>query len=48
VVNIPARRFTFGRSLNLGAANARGEILVALSAHAFLPDPGWPRARPSV
>ncbi len=41
VVNIPARRFTFGRSLNLGAANARGEILVALSAHAFLPDPGW-------
>jgi rhamnosyltransferase len=41
VVSIPARAFTFGGSLNLGAANARGRILVALSAHAFLPDPGW-------
>jgi rhamnosyltransferase len=41
VVELPARSFTFGRGLNLGAANARGEILVALSAHAFIPDPGW-------
>ncbi len=41
VVSIPARAFTFGGSLNLGAANARGRILVALSAHAFLPDAGW-------
>ncbi|HEY8764785.1 MAG TPA: glycosyltransferase [Solirubrobacteraceae bacterium] len=41
VIELPARSFTFGRALNLGAANARGEILVALSAHAFAPDPGW-------
>jgi rhamnosyltransferase len=41
VVELPARAFTFGRALNLGAANARGEILVALSAHAFVPDAGW-------
>jgi rhamnosyltransferase len=41
VVELPARAFSFGRALNLGAANARGEILVALSAHAFPPDAGW-------
>jgi rhamnosyltransferase len=41
LVELPARSFTFGRALNLGAANARGEILVALSAHAFPPDAGW-------
>lgn len=41
VLPLPPARFTFGGALNLGAANARGEILVALSAHAFLPDPGW-------
>lgn len=41
VVEMPARAFSFGRALNLGAANARGEILVALSAHAFAPDPHW-------
>jgi rhamnosyltransferase len=41
LVELPASSFTFGRALNLGAANARGEILVALSAHAFVPDAGW-------
>jgi rhamnosyltransferase len=41
VLALPPAEFTFGGALNLGAANARGEILVALSAHAFLPDPGW-------
>ncbi len=41
VVSIPARGFTFGGALNLGAANARGEILVALSAHAFPPERDW-------
>jgi glycosyltransferase involved in cell wall biosynthesis len=41
VVTIPESAFTFGRALNLGAANARGELLVALSADAFAPDPGW-------
>jgi rhamnosyltransferase len=41
VIELPARAFSFGRALNLGAANARGEILVALSAHAFAPDARW-------
>lgn len=43
VVRMPSEAFTFGRALNLGAANARGRILVALSADAFLPDRGWLR-----
>jgi rhamnosyltransferase len=41
VVAIPTAQFTFGRALNLGAANAGGELLVALSAHAFIREPGW-------
>jgi rhamnosyltransferase len=41
VLPLPREHFTFGGALNLGAANAQGEILVALSAHAFLPDPAW-------
>jgi rhamnosyltransferase len=41
VITIPATEFTFGGALNLGAANARGELLVALSAHAFPLDRGW-------
>ncbi len=43
VLTMPPNRFTFGGSLNLGAANARGEILVALSAHAFVTDDRWLR-----
>jgi len=41
VLSLPPASFTFGGALNLGAANAQGEILVALSAHAFIPDTGW-------
>jgi rhamnosyltransferase len=41
VIEIPASTFTFGGALNLGAANARGALLVALSAHAHPRDPGW-------
>ncbi len=41
VVPIAPEEFTFGHALNVGAEQASGEILVALSAHAFLPDPGW-------
>ena len=33
--------YSFGAALNLGAAKAEGEILVALSAHAFPRDSGW-------
>jgi glycosyltransferase involved in cell wall biosynthesis len=33
--------FSFGDALNLGAANANGEVFVALSAHVVLPDTGW-------
>ena len=32
---------SFGAALNLGAANATGSVLVALSAHVILPDRGW-------
>jgi len=41
VVEVAAGAFTFGGALNLGAARARGEVLVALSAHAFPRDDGW-------
>jgi rhamnosyltransferase len=36
-----AGEFSFGGALNLGAAEARGEVLVALSAHALPPDALW-------
>jgi rhamnosyltransferase len=41
VVEIPAESFTFGGALNTGAERASGELLVALSAHAFPLDEGW-------
>jgi rhamnosyltransferase len=41
VLRMASEDFSFGRALNLGAQSARGEVLIALSAHAFLPDPGW-------
>jgi rhamnosyltransferase len=41
VLTLSRRAFSFGGALNLGCANARGELLVALSAHAFPPDDGW-------
>jgi rhamnosyltransferase len=43
VIPIAAAEFSFGRALNLGAAHATGEILVALSAHAFPREPIWLR-----
>jgi glycosyltransferase involved in cell wall biosynthesis len=33
--------FSFGAALNLGAQDAVGAVLVALSAHVVLPDSGW-------
>jgi len=33
--------FTYGRALNRAAAAARGDVLVAISAHALPPDAGW-------
>lgn len=33
IIHIPKEDFTFGRSLNLGCANANGEFLVFISAH---------------
>jgi rhamnosyltransferase len=41
VIELPASEFTFGRALNVGAAAASGELLAAVSADAFVPDPGW-------
>jgi rhamnosyltransferase len=41
VVTIPPQDFTFGGALNLGCANARGPLLVSLSAHAFPRDSSW-------
>jgi glycosyltransferase involved in cell wall biosynthesis len=41
VVELPADSFTFGGALNLGCANARGDLFVALSAHAFPVDELW-------
>jgi glycosyltransferase involved in cell wall biosynthesis len=41
VVRISRDRFTFGRALNLGASVAHSNVLVALSAHAFVHDSLW-------
>ncbi|HET9073083.1 MAG TPA: glycosyltransferase [Solirubrobacteraceae bacterium] len=43
VVSIPREAFSFGRALNLGAAraDASSEVIVALSAHAYVRDPDW-------
>jgi rhamnosyltransferase len=41
VIGIPAVSFTFGGALNTGCDEARGELIVALSAHAFPRDPTW-------
>jgi rhamnosyltransferase len=43
VVEMPAHEFTFGRALNRGCEAATGDIVIALSAHAFPPDPAWVR-----
>jgi rhamnosyltransferase len=41
LIEIPAASFTFGGSLNTGCEAAEGEIVVALSAHAYPTDPAW-------
>lgn len=41
VVALSAERFTYGRALNVGAAQAAGPIVVALSAHAFPRSDEW-------
>ena len=41
LIEIPAESFTFGGSLNTGCAAASGDLLVALSAHAYPSRPGW-------
>ncbi len=41
VVSVPRELFSFGRALNLGAANAGGELPAALSADAFATGQGW-------
>jgi len=43
VVEMTAHEFTFGRALNRGCEAATGDIVIALSAHAFPPDPAWVR-----
>lgn len=41
VISIPAASFTFGGALNTGTAAASGEVVVALSAHAYPRRPDW-------
>jgi rhamnosyltransferase len=41
VIEIPAKSFTYGGALNTGCAAASGEVLVALSAHAFPTESDW-------
>lgn len=41
IIHMAAKDFTFGRSLNIGAESASGEVIVALSAHAFPLSDRW-------
>ncbi len=41
LLHIPKEEFSFGRSLNLGCAAAKGEILVFISAHCYPTGPEW-------
>ena len=41
VIEIPAESFTFGGALNTGCKAASGDLLVALSAHAFPTQRDW-------
>lgn len=43
VLSIPGPSFTYGGALNDGCAASSGDILVALSAHAYPTDRGWLR-----
>jgi len=40
-IEIAASRFTYGGALNIGCAEARGEVLIALSAHAVPTRSDW-------
>ncbi len=41
IVNIPPQEFTFGRSLNLGIAQAEADFVVIASAHVYPVYPDW-------
>ena len=41
VIEIPPESFTYGRALNIGIQEARGEFVVALSAHSLPADDHW-------
>src|SRR4051794_13293539 len=41
VIELAAERFTYGRALNAGCAEAGAPVIVALSAHALPPDGRW-------
>lgn len=41
LLQIPQQQFTYGRSLNIGASNAKGTFIVNLSAHALPRDKKW-------
>lgn len=41
LIEITAEEFTYGRSLNIGCAEARAPLIVALSAHAFPRHERW-------
>jgi len=41
LIEIPPASFTYGRSLNIGIAVARGELIASLSAHSTPADEGW-------
>jgi rhamnosyltransferase len=41
VISIPAEAFTYGRALNLGAYNANGDVVFALSAHCVPSTSEW-------
>jgi rhamnosyltransferase len=41
ILNIPPEEFTFGRSLNMGIRQARGELIVIASAHVYPVYPDW-------
>lgn len=40
-IEIPSQEFTYGRALNLAAAQAHAPLCVAISAHAFPTDDAW-------
>lgn len=41
IVTIPMEPYSYGRALNIGFSYAKGDILVALSAHAIPKDSTW-------